>query len=293
MALPILVDIQVAQQLELNIVIGWRPALGQVIPPGTQVKIFRSYHEVSGFEEIADVPVDQGIYIDDEHVDFSKNVNAFYRLEIYNTGDPATTRNYGPVHLHDGPDRIGRMIIRRMAQMLRIIGATPVLIYQKAYGSDEQRDPDGFDEIGGMVLDGGESPTGFEGDALGYYNPILTLMDIRPADEATQVEDTIQHIRVTTARMANFPIIHNGDVIQEVNTGRLWKVTNVVPVRKDQRALLTQDPVSLRQVKHGDIEWKLPVPDTIVPVMTRRRVRRERILQDNEGGTPRFLEVYI
>lgn len=293
MAVPVIVDIQVAQHREANLVVGWRTPVGLVIPPGVKVRILRSYHQEDGFEEIADVPVDQGIYVDSDHLDFSKDVNAYYRLVVHDFGD-TETREYGPVHLHDGPDRIARMMIRRVALMLRNIGATPVLIYQVAYGPASARTSDNHDPVGGQPVTGEGSLTGFEGsDGLGYYNPILTLMDFRPADELTTVEDTQQHPRVTTARMANFPILQNNDVVREVNTGRLWKVTAVVPVRKDQRALISQDPVTLRQIKHGDVEWDLPVPSSIQPVMTRRRVRRERILQDNKGSTPQFLEVYV
>lgn len=293
MALPVIVDIQVAQHRESSIVIGWRSAVPSVIPPGTQVKVYRSYHQVDGFTEIDDVPMDQGLYIDEYHDDRSKNIHVFYRLRVYNTSDPTTYREYGPVHLQDGPDRIGRMIIRRMNQMLRLIGATPVLIYQEAYGSPDERDEENWDDITGQVIDSVSTNSGFTGTVMGYYNPILTLMDIRPADKLATIEDTAQQPRHATARMGNFPVLRTNDVIREVNTGTLWKVTSITPVRKDQRALLTQDPVSLRQIKHGDFEWDLPVPDTLVPILRRRRVKRERILQDNKDGTPRFLDVWI
>lgn len=292
--LPKLIRIMVTQQREATYVVSWQIAVGPIVPPGTNVKIYRSYHPVSGFEEIADVPVTDLLYVDADHRDYSKNLYTYYKLEVYLTSAPATTQVYGPTHAHDRPNRIGQAITRRMEMVLKVIqSAVPVLIYQLAYGDPEDRNDTEYDRVTGQVISGESPPEGFDGDALGYYDPILTLMDIQPAQHTTQIEDLPQHVRVTAGRMSNYPLLRTKDIIREVNTGILWMVTHVTPVTNNEGAILTQDPVSLRQIKHGDLEWKLPVPDSITPVLKRRRARYERILQDNEGGTPRFLEVYV
>ncbi len=292
MAIPVIVAAAVLQQSELSYVVTWRTPLAAIVPPGTVVKIFRSYSESSGFVEIGEVPLQTGIFLDTDHRDSSKNVEVFYKLRVV---CPDGSKDFGPYEVEGSPDSVSRYMIRAVKQFLRRIGATPVLIYQEALGDETQRCPECWDPVSQQPIASNCSTCGgstFVGETKGYYLPILTLMDIRPSQNITIVEDTAQTPRTTTARMSNFPRLRGRDVIREVNTGRLWKVVAVTPVQRDQRSLISQDPITIREIKTGEIEYDLPIPAVIVPVLTRRRVKRERILRLVDGA-PTLVEVWV
>lgn len=299
MAVPELVDIQVSQALFPNIVIGWKTAPGAALPSGTTVTIYRSYAPNDGYVSIATaIPITDQIYVDSLNNVQEKWLNAYYRLRVTTVISAVTeTRDYnGPYHLRDQPDRIGAIIIRNMNMMLQTIGATPVLIYQQGYGTNSTRCPDCWDAVSQQVIYSNCqtcSGTSFVGQAQGYYNPVLTLIDIRPPEKPTVVEDTGQDPSMATARMGPYPLLRPRDVIREINTGVLWKVVTIVQQRKDARAVLTQDPIQLRQIKVGDIEFDLPVPTTLTPVLKRRRPKLERVLAELRNGTPTFIEVWV
>ena len=301
MSVPDLVDVQVAQAAFGAAVVVWRTAPGAVVPAGTTVEIQRSYAPQSGFVVVqSNVALATGLYVDSGHNVQDANLIAYYRLLVtvpHDDPTPDETRLFaGPYHLRDAPDRIGRTIARNMQIMLAAIGATPVLIYQRGYGADSTRCPDCWDAATQQVIVSNCqtcSGSGFVGQALGYYDPVLTLMDIRPPEKIRMVEDTAQAPVAAVARMANYPLLRPTDVIRELNTGSLWRVVAVTPVRKDGRAVLTQDPVQLRQLKPGDVEYDLPVPSVLTPVLRRRRARKERIVSSTRAGGPVVTEVFV
>lgn len=279
MALPRIITADVIRQTDVSYVIFWKVALPSIVPPTVRLRIHRSYAAASGYEVIATVNLTDGVYIDSEHQDFSKDLTAFYRLEVFDSVESAT---YGPYEIEASPDVHARFMIRQMRLMLRNIGATPVLIYQAARGDETKRCPECWDVVSQMIIASNCTTcagSGFVGEAQGFYLPVLTLMDIRPADNAKSVEDTAQSPRISTGRMSNFPRLRISDVVREVNTGRLWIVVNVTPIQKDQRALISQDPVTLKEVKHRDVEYDLPIPAVITPILTRRRTHKEKILR--------------
>lgn len=292
MSLPVIVSVDIFQQSDRSYGVVWQAALPAFVPPGVTVKILRSYVESSGFVEIGEVPIQNGAYLDDTHRDTSKTVDVYYKLRVTATEG---TKDYGPYSIEDAPDAVARYMTRAVNQMLRTIGATPVLIYQEAIGVETERCPECWDAVLQQMISSNCSTCGgtsFVGEVSGYYNPVLTLMDIRPSQNVTVVEDTAQMPRTTTARMSNYPRLRGREVVRELNTGRLWKVVAVTPVQKDQRALISQDPITIREIKAGEIECDLPVPATLVPVLRRRRTRLERVFRlVNEQ--PTLVEVWV
>lgn len=289
--LPVLFDIQVAQQQTDRTVIGWLHAPG----PGTQdpalkVEVMRSYAPDGSFKTIGSVHPSARVFVDTEANVRNRWLSAYYRLKV---SDSTDSEEYGTFYVLDGQDRIARMISRRMDLMLKNIDASPVLIYQQVF--NEERCSDCWDPVTQQVMYGNCATcggTGFKGPVMGYYNPVLTLMDIRPAEVAQNIEDVASSINQATGRLGAFPVLRPGDLVTQVNRAIIWRVASVTPQRKDH-ALITQDPVSLVGVKPGDIEFRLDIPDTLTPVLTRRRVEKEKILQDNPGGSPKFLEVLV
>lgn len=291
MTLPSLFDIQVSQQQVDRIVVGWLHVPGVGTPsPSLRIDVSRSYAIDGDYDVIAAVAPGDRIYVDTEGNIRNRWLSTYYKLTVT---DDVDSKEYGPFYVLDGADRIARAITRRMNMMLANIGAAPVLIYQQVYNTD--RCPNCWDKVTQAVIYSNCSTcggTGFDGPAMGYYNPVLTLMDIRPPEATQTVEDTASNTFQTTGRMSNFPVLRPNDVIAQVNRGIIWRVVATTPQQKDH-ALMTQDPVSLVGVKPGDIEFTLPTPDVITPILTRRKVKKEKILQDNPDGTTRFLEIMI
>jgi len=289
--LPVLYDVQTSRQRIDSILIGWRYAMTAVVA-GTRVTIKRSYAPNDGFVELATVQLADGFYVDDTHAAADKRQQSYYTLTVFSAEG---TKTYGPYFVRDHLDRVGAFIVRRMQLMLRNIDARPVLIYQPAYGAEAQRCPQCWDAVAQQAVYSNCQTckgTTFVGTVDGYYAPVLTLMDIQPPVKARRTADIASEPSWTAGRMANYPLLHAGDVIRELNTGVMWKVLEVMPQRKDA-AVLTQDPVKLRELPRGDVEYEITVPNSVRPVLTRRHPRYERIMRDDRGGVPEFLEVFV
>lgn len=291
--LPQLYDVQIAAQQQGRIIVGWRTVVGTVIPVGTELEIRRSYNQRDGYVLIDTVPLSDGVYVDDSFDVQDQWTLPFYKLTVVSQSDGS--KEYGPYHFRDEPDKIGRAIIRHVNLLMRNIGV-PVLIYQEAFGPGAERCPDCWDPITERAMYSNcetcHGSTYVGGAAEGFYQPLLTLVDIRPPVHVETVRDQASQPSSASLRMSNFPLLRPRDVIREVNSGVMWRVASVVTNEKD-RVVLTQDPVEIVQIKPNDIEKDLPVPLSIVPIMRRRLVRRESVLVDNEGGTPQFLEVRV
>lgn len=289
--IPVLYDIQTSRQRPTSIVILWRYAMTQPVA-AARVKLFRSYAPNDGFTELADVPLADGMYQDDSLPALDVNRTVYYSLQV---NHPDGSRTYGPVFVRDRVDRFQMYVTRRMNLYLSVINARPVLIYQPAYGEEASRCPNCWDTVTKQVVVSNCrecAGTSYIGTISGYYNPILTLVDILPPPKRREIDDTAYDPSVTTARMSNYPILRPNDVLREMHTGRMWKATSVVPQVKDV-AVLTQDPIMLREIQPGDIEHVLPVPDTVRPLLTRKRAQLERMVIEDENGITRVLEVLV
>lgn len=290
--LPRLIDIQISQQRFDSLVLYWRPIGTTLDVAGTTVAILRSYVQADGYVEIASVAANSMVYVDEEANAQSNWLSVYYKIVVTNSDGSNT---YGPLNVTDETHPVDRNIIRRVALFLRNNGAVPCLIYQPSYGSETDRCPKCWDaELQHLIYSNCDvcAGTSYVGTLLGYYNPILTLVDIQPPGASKQVEDVAHAELITQCRMSNFPALRPGDIIRELNTGVMWLVAGVTrQVRA--KVLLSQDPVRLRQIKPADIEHTLPVPASITPVLRRHRAVRERILRDIPGADPVFVEVVV
>lgn len=291
--LATLIDVQVAQQRFDSIVLAWKPIGSAQAIAATFVDIQRSYSQTDGFETISRVPSAAVIYVDEFANKQQKWLNVYYRLVA---DDGTSTKTYGPLNLSDGADNfVDRMISRRVNLYFKNNGAVPCLIYQQAYGPEVSRCPKCWDkELQQVIYFNCDLcfGTSYIGPLKGYYHPILTLVDILPSPSTNVLEDTVQANNTTRARMSGFPILRPNDLIREVNTGVIWTVSAVERQIK-ARDVLSQDPVALRNIRPADIEYDLPIPATLTPILKRHRAKRERILLDNPGASPSFIEVVV
>lgn len=289
--IPFLLDVQIAQLSAAARVVRWRLAVDSVPPPGTAVRVFRSYGPADGFQELGLAPVTQSVWVDADVVT-DKNVDVYYRLQLE---WPGGSRVYGPFHLRDRPDRIARFIQRRVGELLRNINATPVLVYQTAFGAEAERCPTCWDAVLGQIIYSNCRTcqgTSFIGSDSGYYLPLLTLADIRPFDRLKTIEDVAQAPVLSTARMAAYPLLRPTDLLREVNTGVIWKVT-AVTLQRNNETVVSQDPIQLRQVKLADIEYEIPIPEALTPLLRRRNERLLQVLTSVVGADATFVEVLM
>ena len=291
--LATLIDVQVAQQRFDSIVLAWKPVGSSQAIAATSVDVQRSYAQNDGFASIGGVPAAATIYVGEASNKQQKWLNVYYRLVA---DDGTTTKTYGPLSLSDGEDTfVDRTINRRINLYFKNNGSVPCLIYQQAYGPEVTRCPKCWDkELQQVIYFNCDLclGTSYIGPLKGYYHPVLTLVDISPSPSTNVLEDTVQANNTTKARMGGFPILRPNDLIREINTGVIWTVSAVDRQIKS-RSVLSQDPVALRNIRPADIEYDLPIPTTLVPIMRRHRPKKERILLDNPDSSPTFIEVVI
>lgn len=291
--LATLIDVQVAQQRFDSVVIGWRSVGSSQTIASSTITIQRSYSQTDGFETIASVPAAATIYVDESSNKQQKWLSVYYKLIVTSGSD---SKHYGPLSLLDRFDNpIDRTIYKNINLYFRNNGAVPCLVYQQAYGSEVTRCPKCWDkELQQVIYFNCDTclGTSYIGPLKGYYHPVLTLIDIQPSPASNTLEDTVQANNTTRARMSGFPQLRPNDLIRELNTGVIWTVTSI---SRQVRAkfVLSQDPIELRNIRPADIEYDLPIPSSLVPVMRRHRPTKERILIDNTDSSPIFIEVVV
>lgn len=294
--LPALYGIEVSQQLFHSVVLSWRHT-GDLVngaqPLTAEVDVYRSYVEHAGFELIGTAVMANKFFVDDEVHPASRWTYPYYKLVAKNGSSEKT---YGPVHLKDAPDPISTQIIHNVHLMLSNSGAVPVLIYQHAYGDASKRCPKCWDEVSQAVISSHCDTcqgTGFVTDttSTGYYSPILTLANIRPAKLAERTSDVAALPQSTTATVANFPRLRAKDLIRELNSTNMWSVASIQPFRKEQ--LLIYQEIEMHMLDMAQIELELPIPDTIVPVLSRKKARKERVIIHNVGEEPKALNIWV
>jgi hypothetical protein len=294
--LPLLYNIDVSQQMFHSAIVTWQYGGDTVNGKAgltSQVEIYRSYIEHDAYELIGTATMSDKFFIDTEVHPASRWTFPYYKVKAKNGTDE---KEYGPYHVKDELDRHSAQIIHNIHVMLRNNGAIPVLIYQYAYGDITKRCPKCWDEISQMIVTSHCDKcqgTGFVTSTTdsGYYSPILTLADIKPATLSTTVADAASFGQLTSAILPNFPTLRVNDIIREVNTTYVWNVTQITPYKKDHHVLY-QD-VNLRLLNMDQIELELDIPATIKPVLSRKRARKEKVITKNIGEEVKVLEIWV
>lgn len=296
--LPNLYNVDVSQQMFHSAIVTWRYG-GDSISGKTgltaQVEIYRSYVEHDAYELIGTATMADKFFIDSEVHPASRWTFPYYKLKAK---DGAEEKMYGPFHVKDELDPYSAQIIHNVHVMLRNNGATPVLIYQYAYGDITKRCPKCWDEISQMIVTSHCDTcqgTGFVTSTTnsGYYTPILTLADIRPTrlSSTPMASDVATFGQTTTGMLANFPTLRANDLIREVNTSYVWTVTHIDPFRKDHHILYQE--AGLRMLNMDQIELELRIPPTIKPVLSRKKARKETVVTKNIGEDVKVLDIWV
>jgi len=296
--LPLLYNIDVAQQMFHSAIVTWQYG-GDMVNGKTgltaQVEVYRSYVEHDAYELVGTATMADKFFVDKEVHPASRWTFPYYKLKAK---DGTDEKEYGPFHVKDELDSYSAQIVHNIHVMLRNNGAIPVLIYQYAYGDITKRCPKCWDDVSQMIVTSHCDRcqgTGFVTSTTnsGYHTPILTLADIKPARQSNSPGsgDVANFGQTTTAILANFPSLRANDLIREVNTTYVWNVTSIDPYRKDYHLLYQE--VGLRLLNMDQIELELNIPETIKPVLSRKRARKEKIVTNNIGEGVKVLEIWV
>lgn len=250
------------------------------------VDVYRSYSPNQDFEKIATVSYPTTYYRDAE-----VNVTSFWREAYYRVTAVLQGKAYeSPVHgLNTAFAAIAKEMIRRTDVLLRFSGV-PAMVYLRRHG---ERCPECWDRVMQKVTTSKCLTcfaTGYRG---GYYDPILTLINIVPERKMDQPDVSLRQPTQTSFKMGNYPTIRPADVIYEVNQGSRWRVDDIMP-SEIERVITVQDFTATRLVA-TDIVNQLPIPDGLVPAIVPVRSHRIRARHDyvaKEDGPPERIPLW-
>lgn len=91
----------------------------------------------------------------------------------------------------------------------------------------------------------------------GFYDPIDAFVDFSPNPKVSTIEawGEVQN-NDTNALLSNFPSVSAGDLIREIQSNRLWRVSMVTETEKRRVPMLQFARAT--EVKPGDIEYAIP-----------------------------------
>lgn len=111
----------------------------------------------------------------------------------------------------------------------------------------------------------------------GFYDPIDCFVDFSPNPKVSVIEQWGEvQPNETNMLLSNFPTVASGDLVREIETNRLWRVT-MSTVTEKRRALMLQF-ARAAEVKPGDIEYSIPNDEkfTIVKVGELNTIKDKR-----------------
>lgn len=248
-----------------------------------KVDVYRSYSPDQDFEKIATVEYPTTYYRDTE-----VNVTSFWREVYYRVTAVLRDETYeSPAQgLNPAFAAIAKEMIRRTDVLLRFAGV-PAMVYLRRHG---ERCPDCWDNVLQKVTTSKCLTcfaTGYKG---GYYDPILTLINIVPERKTDQPDIVLRQPTQTSFKMGVYPLLRPADIIYEVNQGSRWRVDEIMP-SEIERVLTVQDFVATRLVS-SDIAHKLPIPEglepAIIPVRSHRIRKRYKYVGKDDGPPERI-----
>ena len=218
-----------------------------------QIFILRSEFKDGPFIQIAGPFSNIFSFQDTLNFDTDKKFSTFfYKLKIINTRDNKQIET-DPITNLAKTDLIGSEIIRQENMLFRKFIGRRCLIFQiKKYGYCVCVDRQTGRKLNSKCLTC--YGTGFLG---GYSNPIEQWIQIDPNAKTIQPTQNINHkVKVTSARLINYPLVQPQDVIVEDENNR-WIVIEVRPSER-LRSAIHQELV-IKQLLDSDITYKLPI----------------------------------
>jgi len=250
------------------------------------VKIFRSYSPDQDFEEVASVDYPTTYFRDAE-----VNVTSFWREVYYRVTAVIQGQAYDSSvqGLNPAFAAIAKEMIRRTDILLRFAGV-PAMVYLRRHG---ERCPVCWDSVLQKVTSS-KCLTCFSTSYMGgYYDPILTLINIVPERKIDQPDVVLRQPTQTSFKMGTYPIIRPADLVYEVNQGARYRIDDIMPA-EIERVTTAQDFTATRLVA-SDISHMIPIPDKLVPAIIpvrSHRIRKRYQYVGKEDGPPERIPLW-
>jgi len=221
---------------------------------GIPVDIHRSFSPDQEFEKVGTVLWPQTYFVDSEVNlgDFWRN--AYYSLSAMVDGHTIETSREG---LYGSPPPMVQEMVKQFDISLQF-GGDPVFIYLRR---SRIRCPDCWDAVSKKVTRS-KCPTCFATGYLGgFYSPILTCVKISSEMKSNQPDATLREGAQTVFKASRFPEVRPRDVIREVNSGKLWRIVNITPVRMN--GYMIHQSLVMTRLETSEIENDLPIPESL------------------------------
>ncbi len=242
-----------------------------------EVSIHRSFSPNEDFEKVGTVRYPQTYFVDEEVnlKDFWRG--AYYYITAVVDGRTLETQVSG---LYSDPPVAAKQIVREVDLALRF-GGQPMFVYLKRKGV---RCPDCWDPVLKKVTSSKCRTCFATGYLGGFHSPVLTCVHIVSEVKANQPDVVLREGAQTSARMSRFPEVRPRDVIREANSGKVWRIVRVPPIR--MLGFLILQNLVLTRIESSEVEHDLPIPKdfsyVIRPHWSKRvRPNGDKIATDN------------
>jgi len=199
----------------------------------------------------------------------------YYRVVAKNI----KTKNiiFSPVGTWDGePSLVAAEMIRRLHWLLDDRTGEPSFYFQQM--KESPRCPRCWDPATQRTTNPDCSYCMGTGVIVGYYRPVLTMIDFYPDNKITQHvswgETQPNDINIL---MSNYPVLQNRGIIIKAASRRAYRVENVRPIEEPGSDTIIHQVAQITEISRSDIENKLTIPlDLQTDALTRLNDRKEK-----------------
>jgi hypothetical protein len=156
------------------------------------------------------------------------------------------------------PDLVGMYITEEHIFKYRYVDGVPVFIYKKKH--DGLYCPECWDPVLKRVTKSNCATCYGTGKAEGYYPPIEGWMGFGPQQEVSSVgqQGVFQPDKIS-GEFTDYPTIRIGDLVREIRSNYIWRVTAMLMPEKNRSVLLQN--FQLSAVNRTDVEHRLKYPE--------------------------------
>lgn len=228
----------------------------------------------SELKQITAAPIRGGTLY--EFVDYSVNLHDLdkdytYEVRAYDPSGAVVAKHR--TSTMDDLDTVGLHIVEENMFLHRWVQGTPLFIFKKR--KDGGNCGECWDTVLKRVTKSNCLTCMGTGRTGGFYPPMEAWGTIDPNPKNDQVADWGRvEPNQTLLHFTNYPLLDEGDVVFEVSSAQLWRITSVQFPEKNRAVLLQM--AALSAVHISDVEYKLqPSDDRKLALMAELASRNE------------------
>lgn len=217
-----------------------------------EVYILKSTAQAGPFVQIAGPLLNCFSFQDPTNVIEHKNGNVFYKLKIRDKRSDEIFESPLIAQIPK-PDLIALELLRLEDLLFRVcIGRRCWIYNKKQYGRCKC-----YDKMSGTLLKSNCITCYGTGYLGGYSTPIEQYVQIDPPQTSLQPNQNMPNlVKITPARLINYPLVSPGDVIIE-NENNRWIVITTMQSERLRHPI--RQEITMKQLQDSDMVYKLPV----------------------------------